>query len=406
MTDFLYKATNKSGKFKTGVIAAATINEARVALKKQDLLVQEIKPTETGLTLDNLWERVKQWFNRITLKDKVFFTRQLSTIIAAGFPLLRALYLQEKQTRKKKFQDIIQRLIADLEGGKEFSKALAKYPEVFDDFYVSLIRAGEVSGSMDESLSRLADQLEKTQTLQFKIKSALVLPGFTFLVMIGVVVVMLVFVFPQISDLFKEEGVELPLATSVLIWLSEFLIQFWYAIVIALGITIFLLARFIRTPEGRKLYDKFVLKPPIFGPLLQKIYLERFSLNLGTMLKAGVPIIQAMQVVADTLTNVHYRQSVLDLIPQVEKGRSLSKSCSKDTNFSFLMVQMISIGEESGALDDMLLKIAKFYEEEIDVTVKNLTTLLEPFIVVIIALGVGFIGVAILGPIYGLVAVI
>ncbi|MEI6222462.1 MAG: type II secretion system F family protein [bacterium] len=406
MAEFLYKATDKSGKFKTGVISADDIQSAREELKKQQLLVKEIKATEGSTSLNNLIEKLLKWLNRITLKDKVFFTRQLATIINAGIPLLRALYIQEKQTSKKKFKSIISRVISDLESGKDFSQALAQHPDVFDDFYISLVKAGEVSGSLDETLERLAEQLEKTQTLVRKIKSAIVLPAFTVVIMIGVIIVMLIFVIPVLSDLFRDEGVQLPIATRILIFLSDFLLNYWYILLAGTVVGTVSWLQFIRTEKGKSFYDKWRLKPPIFGPLIVKIYLARFARNLGTMLKDGVPIMQAIRVVANTLTNVHYRQSVLDLIPQIEKGKALSKAASKDPNFPFILVQMINVGEESGAIDQMLLRIAIFYEEEIDTTIKNLTTLLEPFMIIGLAVGIGFVGVAILGPIYGLVAVI
>lgn len=406
MPDYLYKATTQDGKTKNGVITASDRNDAFSILQEQKLVVEEVRAIEVGLRLDNLFEKAKDFTNRVTLKDKLYLTRQLATIIRAGIPLIRALSIQETQTKNPKLKKIIQNIMSGLEAGRNFSETLTAYPDVFDNYYVNLIRAGEVSGSLDETLDRLAEQLEKTKSIQSKIRSALTLPLFTIIVMIGVMVLMMVMVIPQLADLFTSEGVELPMPTKVMIWLSNSLINHWYVYIIVIVVTITAFLMYIRSEDGKKQWDRFVLKPPVFGPLLQKMNVARFARNLATMMADGVPIIQAIGVVGDTITNYHYNKSVQNLIPLVEKGVSLQTATGRDPLFPSIMVQMLAIGEESGAIDAMMMKIAIFYEEEIDATIKNLTTLLEPFIIVLLAGGVGFIAVSILGPIYGLVEVI
>ncbi len=407
MGTYLYKAKNASGTEEQGVLEASTKEEAQKILREKRLTVREIRYIgEKGSVLAPFIQMYKNYFQRVKIKEKVFFTRQIATIVNAGIPLLKALYIQQQQTKNKRFKAIIEELITDLEGGSSFSDGLAKHKDVFDNFFLSLVRAGEVSGSVDESLKRLANQMEKNYKLLSKIKSALVLPAFILVAMIGVVVLMLVYVIPQLSALFAEEGVALPLPTRILVFMSGFLLQYWFFVLLFVFSSISLLGYYISTPDGRSLYDRIIVKVPIFGPLLQKIYVDRFARNLGIMLEDGVPITTALTVVSETMGNVHYTKSVLDLIPQIEHGRSLTKATSGDDKFPFVTVQMINIGEESGELDTMLQKVAEFLEEEIDTTVKNLSTLLEPIVIVIMGFGVVFIAVAILGPIYGLVNVI
>jgi type IV pilus assembly protein PilC len=407
MGTYLYKGKTATGKEEQGVLEAPSKEEAQKLLRDRRMQVKELKYIGEKATLFSpLVALYKYYFQRISIKDKVFFTRQIATIINAGIPLLKALYIQKQQTRNKRFCVIIEELIADLEGGISLSESIAKHPDVFDTFYLSLVRAGEVSGSVDESLRRLADQLEGNYKLLGKLKSALVLPSFIFVAMIGVVVLMLVYVVPQLSTLFTEEGVEMPLPTRIMIFMSNALLSYWFVIIIVLFVAFSLFTYYFRTPQGIALYDTLVTKVPIFGPLLQKIYIDRFSRNLGIMLEDGVPITTALNVVAETMGNTHYSKSVTDLIPQIEHGRSLTKATSADSRFPFIAVQMINVGEESGELDAMLMKVADFLEEEIDNTVKNLATLLEPLVIVIMGFGVVFLAVAILGPIYGLVNVI
>lgn len=343
------------------------------------------------------------FLNRIPTKEKVIFSRQLSTLINAGLPLVQSLSTVKEQTTNKKFQTIIGRLVNDVEAGSSLADALTHYPDVFDDVYISLIAAGEASGTMDKSLERLANQQEKDSELVSKVRGALVYPMIVIVVLVGVVTFMLTTVLPQVQNLYKGlPGARLPFVTRMLLNVSEFIISFWWIIVFGLGLSGFLFIRYIKSPTGRKSFDRFKTYAPLIGPLLMKIYMARFSRTAATLVASGVPMIKMLSTSGRAIGNVHLEAALARATEQVKGGRSLSDALSGDKNFLVLVPNMIHIGEQSGSLEGMLSKLADYYEKEVDNQVKSISTIIEPAMMVIVGVIALVMVAAVLLPIYSL----
>lgn len=342
--------------------------------------------------------------NRIRAKDKILFSRQLSTLINAGLPLLQSLRTVADQTQSKKFKVIINEVMSSVEGGSALSQALAQHPNAFDRIYISLIEAGEASGTLDKALERLANQQEKDAEILSKVRGAMVYPAIVLIVMGAVVGFMLVKVLPQVETLYSGLGssVQLPLLTRVLLSISRFVTQQWF---IALGITVllgFIIRRWIRTVGGRAAFDRLKMKMPPFGPLFMKLYMARFARTGTTLVASGVPLIQVLEITAGSINNVHIEGSLNRAIEKVKGGKALSDSIDNDPNFLDLVPDMLRIGEQSGAIEQMLGKTADYYEKEVDNQIKTISTIIEPVLMVILGVFAFIIVAAVLLPIYGL----
>lgn len=397
MENFSYVARD----LKTGDKIEAEVdaeNEAAAArlLSERGLAPIEIKKKKsksTGLT----------FLHRIPTKEKVIFSRQLSTLINAGLPLVQSLSTVKEQTTNKNFQVIIGKLVNDVESGSNLADSLTHYPDVFDDVYISLIAAGEASGTMDKSLERLANQQEKDSELVSKVRGALVYPMIVIVVLIGVVTFMLTTVLPQVQSLYKGlPGARLPLVTRLLLDLSQFIINYWWIIVFGIGLSGFLIFRYIKGPDGRKRFDHFKMHAPLIGPLLMKIYMARFSRTAATLVASGVPMIKMLNTSGRAVGNVHLEAAIARATEQVKGGKSLSGALSADKNFLVLVPNMIHIGEQSGSLEGMLSKLADYYEKEVDNQVKSISTIIEPAMMVIVGVIALVMVAAVLLPIYSL----
>jgi type IV pilus assembly protein PilC len=395
MLTFTYSARNdKTGqKIKAQVQAD---NEQSAAKMIQE---QGLTPIEIQLVKSNSFR-----FNRIKVKDKILFSRQLSTLINAGLPLVQGLRSVGAQTTNKAFKTVINQVIADVEAGKSFSQALAVHPKVFNRVYVSLVEASETSGTLDKGLERLADQQEKDADIVSKVRGAMIYPCIVLLVMMGVVTFMVVKVLPQVQSIYAGlPGVRLPLVTRVLLVISHFTTHYWWIVIIAIALLIFFGSRWARTLGGRSIIDRIKMKAWPIGSLFMKMYMARFARTGTTLVAAGVPIIQVLEITADAVDNVHIANSIKRAIEDVKGGKALSDAIAKDSNFLELVPNMLRIGEQSGAMETMMEKVAVYYEKEVDNEIKAISTIIEPVMMIIMGLIAITIVAAILMPIYGLV---
>lgn len=396
MLTYQYEAKNaKTGEKVKAIVQADNEQTAAKLIKDQGLTPLKIRLSR-GSSSNRL--------TRIKTKDKVLFSRQLSTLINAGLPLVQSLRQVAKQTTNKPLKVVIDQVINDVEAGTAFSAALAKHPKVFNRVYISLISAGETSGTLDAALERLADQQEKDADIISKVRGALIYPVIVMLVMCAVVVFMLVKVLPQVQSIYASlPGVSLPIFTRILLTVSKFLIKDWWILLIALGLIGFFGSRWARTLGGRTVVDKLKMKAWPIGPLFMKMYMARFARTGTTLVASGVPLIQMLEITGDAVDNVHIKNSLTRAIDKVRGGKSLSESISNDPNFLELVPNMLRIGEESGAMESMLDKVADYYEKEVDNEIKAISTIIEPVMMILMGIVAITIVAAILLPIYGLV---
>lgn len=343
---------------------------------------------------------------RVSTKSLVVFTKQLSTLIAAGLPLVKALKTLYDQLEASRLKDIIKEVAVEVESGTKFSESLSRFPRVFPDFYVNMIKAGELGGMLEGILKRLSEFLDKSHKLRERIKSALMYPSFVLIVAVLILVMLMIFVIPTFTNMFSELGGALPLPTKILIATSEFVRKAWYLIPL-IPLAVVLLYKFlIRSPNRRFVVDRLKLYIPIVGTLIQQVSVARFSRTLGTLLSSGVPILNALQTVKDTIGNEFIARAVLEVRDSIKEGESVSGPMEASKAFPPLVVKMINIGEETGELDKMLIQIADNYEEEVDVAISGLTSLLEPILIVFMGLVVGFIVISMFMPLFSLAKLI
>ena len=341
----------------------------------------------------------------VSLKQLSVFTRQLSTLIHAGLPLVKSLYTLTDQLDGY-LKEVVAKITTQVEAGEKFSACLARYPNIFPNVFASMIRAAELGGMMDEVLKKLATFLEKDERIKNRVRSALLYPAFVMGVAATILALLMIFVVPTFSSMFADLGGELPIPTRILIATSEAIRHRWYWIILAAGLLVFGYRVFVRAPKNRFLVDQLKLHVPVFGKLLQQMAVARFSRTLGTLLKSGVPILRALEAVRDTVGNSVIAEATVRVRESIKEGENISGQMEATGAFPPLVVRMVSVGEESGELDNMLLQIANDYEEEVDVTVSGLTSLLEPVLIVIMGLIVGFIVVAMFLPLFTLARLI
>lgn len=341
--------------------------------------------------------------NRVPPKERVIFSRQLSTLINAGLPLLQSLNTVRGQTGNKTLQNIIGEIITAIEAGSPFAQALAKYPSVFDDVYISLVAAGETSGKLHTSLDRLASQQEKDAEVISKIRGAMMYPAIVLLVLFGLVIFMMTTVLPQVQNLYKSlPGVKLPFITQALVGLANIVVHFWWIMVLLLVILVVGGRRWLRTPGGKQAIDKLKLHAWPVAPLFRKLYMARFARTASSLIGSGVPMIQMLNTTAEAVGNSQVAASIHRATEQVKGGKTLSESLEGDPNFLDLVPDMIHIGEQSGALEDMMSKVADYYEKEVDDQIKSVSTIIEPVLMVVVGILALIIVAAVLLPIYSL----
>lgn len=339
---------------------------------------------------------------KVSVKDLVIISRQLSILVSANIPLVQSLKILVKQTVNKKLKIIISEIIDDVEAGGKLSDALAKHPKAFDDFFVNIIRSGETSGKLDEVLLYLADQMEKDYDLISRIRGAMIYPIFILFGLTAVGMIMMIFVVPKLTDILTESGVKLPLATRMLISVSGFLKVYWW-LVLLLAIGLFVFLRIVSSiPRGKYIIDLIKIKVPIFGKLFRQIAIVRFARSLYTLITGGVTLTRGFKIVADVVDNAIYKEIILETAREVEGGNPIATVFSKSPHIPPMVAQMLNVGEKTGKLDTILEKIANFYTREIDNLLRNLVTLIEPIVMVVMGVGVGLMIAAIILPLYNL----
>lgn len=399
MIDYVYKAKDKkTGQILHANVKAESPQAAAKLLADQGLFALDIQPEEQKDILARIG------FNRgVHLKDKVIFTRQLSTLITAGLPLARALRTSRDQVSNKNFIKVLDEVIADIEGGTTLSGAFAKHPKVFNEIYVAIVAAGETSGSLDKALLRLALQLEKDAAIISKVRSALVYPLIVLVLIVGVVIMMVTTVVPQVASLYHDLNKPLPLPTLVLVSISNLIKSFWWLLIVVAGVGVYFFRRYLATEKAKLEMDRIKLRVPLFGELFGKLYMARFCRTMNTLLASGIPMLHALETTQNAVGNRVVAEDISKVTVGVRGGKNLSTALEKQPHFHPLVAQMAGVGEESGAIDDMLGRAATYFEDEVDEAVKNLSTTLEPTMMVVLGLIVGGVILAVLGPVYGLV---
>jgi type IV pilus assembly protein PilC len=392
----IYKWEGKTlkGVIKKGEMDAPDEAAIRIHLRQQNIIPTKIsaKGKEFKISLP-FKKKVKQ-------RSIAIFTRQLATMIDAGLPLVQSLEILSSQQESKLFKDIIREIREDVEGGSTFAGALMKHPGTFDDLYTNLVVAGEEGGILDNILTRLAIYIEKAEALKKKVKSALVYPSTIVGVAIMVVMILMIFVIPVFETMFKSAGQTLPLPTLIVMMISKVVKKYVIVIIPGMILSFFLFRKFYQSENGKALIDRVILKLPVFGPLFQKIAVARFSRTLGTLVSSGVPILDGLTIVSKASGNKTIETAILNARQSIREGETISEPLSRSGHFPPMVTQMISVGESTGALDTMLSKIADFYEDEVDVAVTNLTSLLEPFLMIFLGLVIGGVVIAMYLPIF------
>lgn len=399
---FIYKAKDSDGKIRSGLVMAADQTRAEQLLADNSLTIISL-----DIQQESLFSKLNPFGRSVPNKDMVLFSRQLATLISARVPILQSLRILQEQVSSKYLTEIIGNLIAAVENGESLSLAMSRFENVFGSVYTSLIRSGEASGSLDKALSYLAEQLEKDYELKSKVKSAMTYPAFVVVALLIVGVLMFKFVLPKLTSVLEEQGGDLPAVSKGLIVFTRFFDQYWWLVIIAIIAIIVSAKLFVSTKLGRYEWDKLKIKLPLIGPISKKIYLARFARNLSTLVVGGIPIIKALQIVAEVVNNQIYRDILYDTVSRVTAGQTISEGVSRYPDyFPVIVSQMVRVGEQTAQLDDIMAKLAIFYEKEVDTQISTLTTLLEPLIMVVLGVGVGLLVAGVLLPIYNMASTV
>lgn len=398
MKKFSYEARSKaSNKVVKASVQAESESAAAKLLIDQGFTPINIKEMTEG---DNIFVRIS---GRITTKDKIVFTRQLATLVSAGLPLTQCLNTSLEQTQNSKLKSIIQDVVISVEAGKPLSESFSKYPKVFDKVFLSLVGAGEVSGTLVEALQRVATQQEKDASIVSKLKGAMIYPFIVLAVISGVLAFMLFTVVPQVKNLYEDMNKELPFLTKIMVGVADFIGGYWWLALTILALATFFLIQFIRTEAGKRVIDRVKLNVPIFGQMFNKLYMARFTRNGQTLLASGVSMLDMLRLTANSINNLLISDVLLKVADKVKGGKALSVALKDQPYILSLVPQMINIGEQSGKIDEMLGKTAQVYEDDLDGQIKAISTSIEPILMVVLAVVAGGMVAAILLPIYSMV---
>jgi type IV pilus assembly protein PilC len=401
MQNFKYTAKDASGKAMTGFFEAADYAAAVDMLRRQGLIIVSVKEAGKIKISAMSWGKKK-----VKIDDLVIFSRQLATMVDAGIPLVGALDILGDQVENKTFGEVIMKMRNDVETGSSLSDALSKHKRVFSPLFVNMVKAGESSGMLDDILDRLALYLEKTNSLQKKVISALIYPAVVSTMAVCITLLLLLKVIPIFKNIFSGFGSDLPKPTAVLIFISDGLQKYFLGVLIVLVVLAVIIARYVKTEKGRLLYDSLLLKLPIFGKLLTKVAISKFTRTLSTLIKSGVPILNSLEIVGKTAGNRAVEMAVETVRNNVREGESVAEPLARSKIFPSMVVRMVSVGEQSGELEKMLSKIADFYDEQVDTAVRGLTSLIEPLIIAFLGIVIGTIVICMFLPIFKLTQVV
>jgi type IV pilus assembly protein PilC len=397
MASFEWKGRDRGGRAQSGVLVADNKEAVFAVLRRQQIVPIAVKEKGKEIALPKLRRGINE-------KSIAVFTRQFSVMIDAGLPLVQCLQILGEQQENKAFQRIILQVREDVEAGSSLAAAMKKQPQAFDDLYTNMVAAGEAGGILDTVLQRLATYIEKAARLKAQVKSALIYPAAVISIAILVVYVILWKVIPVFATLFISLGAELPLPTRVVVALSNFVGRYWWAIIGAVIAGVFFIRQYYQTPAGRMAIDRILLRTPILGLVLRKIAVARFCRTLGTLMSAGVPVLEALDITAKTSGNAVIEQAILQVRKAVEEGKTVAEPLKATEQFPPMVVQMISVGETTGAMDTMLAKIAEFYEDEVDIAVAGMMKLIEPVMIFFLGVVVGGIVISMYLPMFDLIS--
>lgn len=398
MKKFIYEARDSaSDKIVKSMVQAESEQSAAKVLMEQGFTPLNIRAEDDS---GGLLGKLK---NRVSGKERIVFTRQLSTLIGAGLPLAQSLHTVLEQTSNKRMQSIVQEIIGDVEGGHSLSEAFGKHPEVFNTIFLALVEAGEASGTLDDALKRIAAQQEKDAAMLGKIKGAMVYPAIVLFVITAVMIFMLVTIVPQVKSLYVSVKKPLPMLTQVMTGAADFVVHYWYIVVAGLGIAIYFILQYLKTESGIKVKDTFKLNVPLFSGMFRKLYMARFTRTGQTLLSTGVAMLDMLRISAESVNNTVISASIARAADKVKGGKALSVALKPEDYILPMVPQMIKIGEQSGKIDEMMGKTAQVYEDELDEEIKAISTTIEPILMVVMAVVVGGMVGAILFPIYSLV---
>lgn len=404
MAGFTYRVIDARGNIQSGKIEADDISSAAFQLRNQGYYVVHLSPEKKSKNINLSFNfSLKRNVNE---HDLALFCRLLSTMLSAGVPLLRGLLLLQKQVKNEKLKTAIGEVADNLREGDSFAESMKKNPGIFRPLMISMIEAGEFGGALDEVLMRLAGHYEREFEIKEKVRGALAYPIMVLIVAVIVVVIMLTFVLPNFSTLFSEMGVKLPLPTKIVLKTSQIFVSYWHLILVSVTAFILFLYKFFKKEQGKLLWDKYILKVPIFGDLLNKLVIARFSKTLGTMLQGGVPILDAVEIAKNTTHNEIVKNAIQELQDGIGEGSSMAEPLERSGIFPEMVTQMISVGEESGSLTELLEKIGNFYEEEVDTKIQKLSKLIEPILLLVLGSIVAFVVISVIMPLFKLMGAI
>jgi len=399
---YSYLAKSPTGKEKTGIIEAKDIHQLAGTLKKQGFILIKAEPIEKG-TRKRKIEFSLPFFTSIPLTEKMMFTRNLQVMISSGLPLPKALETLSLQTKSKKFRRVLEEIKIAVVKGKNFSDTLTNYPDIFSELFQNMIKVGEEAGNLDEVLNVLARQMEREHELKSKIKGALMYPAVVVLAMVGIGVLMLIMVVPKLASTFEELKIELPITTRIVIGLGNFLVEKWYLVFFVLIIFIFLFSVILKTKQGKQTIDYLFLRLPIISSLIKKTNSAYTVRTLSSLIAAGVPIVRSLEIVSGVLGNVYYKKIIAEAANEVRKGKKLSEALMNHQDlYPLVVLQMLKVGEETGETSNILAKLADFFEEEVGNATRNLASVVEPVLLLVVGAAIGFFAISMVQPMYSM----
>ncbi|MBI2011567.1 type II secretion system F family protein [Candidatus Daviesbacteria bacterium] len=396
MPTFVYKAKDRQGVLHSGTIETGDTRSAASLLGKKGLVVISVSAKSKG---QNFFSKI---FSHVSFSELVIMTRQLATMIQAGLVLSEALDILESQQDNKRFKEVLGEVSRDVKSGMDLASALRKHPQVFPTLYSNLIKAGESSGKLDTVLIQMAENLEKEREFQSRIRGAMIYPIMILVMMVVVIAIMMFFVIPRLTSLYSQSNIDLPLPTKILITTSNIFLGYWWLMIIIFVISLIIFRRWVKTPVGKYSFDVFLLKIPVVGKIITGAALTNFTRTFGLLISAGIPILDSLNLVTEVMSNGVYKKALEQCAQGVERGLTFSAQLEQQSIFPKIIPQMYRVGEETGKVDEISFKMAEYFETEADHLVKNLTVIIEPVILVMLGIGVAFLVLSIILPIYKL----
>lgn len=394
MSEYLFEAKSISGEKVSGTLEANDMKEALEMLKQQKYTPLALEKKRTML------DSLMNWLNKVSVSDLSVFARQLAIMVEAGFPLIQAIKTSVGQTRNPRLKEVLALIAVDLESGLSLSMATAKHPDVFSRFMVNMIRSGEETGQLNSVLKEVAEEMEKQKGFQSKLNSVLMYPIFVMLMMVAAIIVVMVYVIPQLKSLFDDLGAQLPVATRVLIAVSDFMVNYWYLVIGIVVAIVAMIVSFLRSDYGRSWKDRYILKLPVIGKLILMSSMMRFSRTFGMLVDSGVAILDAIEITAGVMDSTVFKKAIRDCSPMVEKGIPFSNPLKRNKLFPAVVGQMVAVGEQSGQLGSSMDNLARYFEDETDTMIKGVFSLFEPLMLIIVGVGVAGLVFAVLLPVF------